>query len=264
MNAGTLAELASMNQPHSSFLPLPTDEAIEPFRVEGTMAVRSLVRELLASRSLVAIFAADDPDVFIVTRIVSLEADSLELDFDGDSDRLRALLDAPYLTVVGTPGSVKIQFQLRNAEAVGAPARPGQANQLLTAAVPAEGWRVQRRNAFRVQPPAEDQATVFLRQPGKTEQAGVLTDISVGGLAATWPGEDPPALGTRLRHCRIEAQGIAAIPCDLRVVRLETPPGGSRPTVSCEFEGMPHTVSRFVQLYVMDIEKRARKAMQRA
>lgn len=254
-----------MNQPHSSFLPLPIDDAIEPFRVEGTMAVRSLVRELLASRSLVAIFAADDPDAFIVSRIVSLEADSLELDFDGDADRRRALLDAPYLTVVGTPGSVKIQFQLRNAEVIQAPTKPGRAGQhLLTATVPAEGWRIQRRNAFRVQPPAEDQAIVVLRQPGQTELSGALTDVSVGGLAVTWPADDPPPLGARLRHCRIEAQGIAPIPCDLRVVRVEAAPGSGRPTLSCEFEGMPHTVSRFVQLYVMDIEKRARKAMQRA
>ena len=255
-----------MNQPHSSFLPLPTDDAIEPFRVTGTMAVRSLVRELLASRSLVAIFAADDPDVFIVTRIVSLEADSLEFEFDGDADRRRALLDAPYLAVVGTPGSVKIQFRLQNVEEVPAPGRSGRpGSHLLTAAVPAEGWRVQRRNAFRVHPPADDQAVVALRQPGKPEQTGAVTDISVGGLAVTWPADDPPPLGARLRHCRIEAEGIAPIPCDLRVVRVDTAPGSSRQhTVSCEFEGMPHTVSRFVQLYVMDIEKRARKAVHRA
>ena len=118
-----------MNVPHASFLPLPPDEAIEPFRVEGTMAVRSLVRELLATRALVALFAADDPDVFIVTRILSLEADSLELEFDGDADRRQALLDAPYLTVVGVPGSVKIQFRLENVEAVQVPGKSGPPGQ---------------------------------------------------------------------------------------------------------------------------------------
>jgi c-di-GMP-binding flagellar brake protein YcgR len=174
------------------------------------------------------------------------------------------LLDAPYLTVVGTPGSVKIQFRLQNVEEVASPGKSGRPGRhLLTALVPAEGWRVQRRNAFRVQPPAGDRAVVILRQPGKAEQAGLVTDISVGGLAVTWPADDPPPLGARLRHCRVEAEGIDPIPCDLRVVRVDTAPGSSLPTVSCEFEGMPHTVSRFVQLYVMDIEKRARKAMNR-
>jgi c-di-GMP-binding flagellar brake protein YcgR len=264
MNTRTYADEALMNAPHASFLPLPADEAIEPFRVAGTMAVRSLVRELLAARALVALFAADDPDLFIVTRILSLEADSLELEFDGDADRRRALLEAPYLTVVGAPGSVKIQFRLQNVETVQVPVKSGRpGNLLLTAGVPAEGWRVQRRNAFRVQPPVEDRATVFLRLPAKAEQACALTDISVGGVALTWAAGDPPALGTRLRHCRIEAEGIVPIPCDLRVVRVDAADGGERPAVSCEFESMPHTVARFAQLYVMDIEKRARTTMQR-
>jgi len=254
-----------MNMPHSSFLPLPPDEALEPFRVQGTMAVRALVRELLAARALVAVFAADDPDVFIVTRILSLEADSLELDFDGEADRRQALLDAPYLTVVGAPGSVKIQFRLENVEAVPVPGKAGRPGSLLVSAnVPSEGWRVQRRNAFRVQPPVEDQATVAIRLPGKGEHTGALTDLSVGGLAILWPLEDTPELGSRLRHCRIEAEGIAPIPCDLRVVRVDATEAGQRAAVSCEFEDMPHTVARFVQLYVMDIEKRARKTLQRA
>lgn len=265
MNAATHAEHASMNQPHSSFLPLPIDEAIEPFRVDGTMAVRSLVRELLASRALVAVFAADDADVFIVTRILSLEADSLEIELPDDGDLRQLLLAAPYLTVVGTPGSVKIQFRLQDVEALQATGKAGRTGSTtLVAAIPAEGWRVQRRNAFRVQPPAEDNALVYLRQPGEPEQAGVLTDVSVGGLAVAWPGSEPPALGARLRHCRIEAEGIAPIPCDLRVVRIDATDGSAAPTVSCEFEGMPHAVSRFVQLYVMDIEKRGRKLLRQA
>ena len=118
-----------MNTPNSSFLPLPPDETIEPFRVEGTMAVRALVRELIGAGALVTLYAGDDPDSFIVSRI--------------------------------------------------------------------------------------------------------------------------------------EADGIAPIPCDLRVVRVETTDDGQPPVLSCEFEAMPQTVSRFVQLYVMDIEKRARNAMQK-
>ena len=253
-----------MNTPNSSFLPLPPDETIEPFRVEGTMAVRALVRELIGAGALVTLYAGDDPDSFIVTRILSLEADSLELDFQGDADRLEALLAAPWLTVLGLAGSVKIQFRLQDAEAVPVPGKAGRpGGMLLAAAVPAEGWRVQRRNAFRVQPPADDQATVALRIAGRGEETGALTDLSVGGLAITWQAGEAPELGTRLRHCRIEADGIAPIPCDLRVVRVETTDDGQPPVLSCEFEAMPQTVSRFVQLYVMDIEKRARKAMQK-
>ena len=70
------------------------------------MAVRSLVRELLGSRSLVVLYAADDPDVFLVTRILAMEADTVEFDFTGRNDHRDALLAAPWLTVVGVSGDV--------------------------------------------------------------------------------------------------------------------------------------------------------------
>jgi c-di-GMP-binding flagellar brake protein YcgR len=250
------------NTPHSSFLPLPADETIESFRVAGTMAVRALIRELIGARALVTVYAADDTDVFIVTRLLALEADSLELDFEGDAQRLQALLAAPYLTVVGVPGAVKIQFRLKDVEVIPVPGKGGKpAGATLAASVPSEGWRVQRRNAFRVHPPLDDNALVALRLPGNGELKGRLTDISVGGLAISWPpGTAEPELGTRLRHCRIETGGIAPIPCELRVVRVDPAADGQAPIVSCEFEGMPQAVARFVQLYVMDIEKRARAA----
>jgi c-di-GMP-binding flagellar brake protein YcgR len=86
-----------------------------------------------------------------------------------------------------------------------------------------------------------------------------LTDLSVGGLSALWQSDKPePELGSTLRHCRIEATGIAAIPCDLRVVRVDRENDAATAQLSCEFYAMPEAVARFVQLYVMDIEKRAR------
>src|SRR5690606_5105298 len=110
------------------------------------MAVRALVRELLGSRSLVVLYAADDPDVFLVTRPLALEADTVEFDFSGRNDHREALLAAPWLTVVGAPGPVKIQFRVTGAEVV----RPADGVdpdglERLSALLPSEGWRVQRR-----------------------------------------------------------------------------------------------------------------------
>lgn len=251
---------------HSSFLPLHVDESIDAFRVDGTMAVRALVRELIGNRALVAVYAEEDPDTFIVTRILALEADSLEMDFSGDEARLQALLRAPYLTVVGAPGSVKIQFRIAEVEFAGRIIGKGKdSGGVLTAPLPSTGWRVQRRNAFRVRPPQRDQAVVIFRLPGGVESRGRLTDLSVGGLAAFWQSDEPQAeLGTTLRNCRIEANDIAPIPCDLRIVRVDRDGDAAPAHLSCEFYAMPHAVARFVQLYVMDIEKRARLALRKA
>ncbi len=252
---------------HSSFRPIELAEAAE-FRVEGTMAVRSLVRELLGSRSLVVLYAADDPDVFLVTRILALDADTVEFDFTGRNDHRDALLAAPWLTVVGTPGPVKIQFKVTAAEVVRpAPGTPG-ARERLSALLPSEGWRVQRRNAFRVRPMPEDDARVAVRADDGSEFGGALTDLSAGGLSFEWPVDRPlPELGATLHHCRIEVEARPPIPCDLRVVRIDAPgedeAASAPPRVSAEFHGMPDEVCRSVQLYVMDIEKRGRAAQRR-
>ena len=249
---------------HSSFRPLELDEAAD-FRVEGTMAVRSLVRELLGSRSLVVVYAGDDPDVFLVTRILGLEADTVELDFTGRIDHREALLAAPWLTVVGAPGPVKIQFKVTEAEVF----RPAaDAGERLSALLPSEGWRVQRRNAFRVRPLPEDAATVVVRGDDGGESNGPLTDLSAGGLAFEWPAGQPlPELGATLHHCRIESASRAAIPCDLRIVRIDTAgeetAAAAPARISAEFHGMPDEVCRLVQLYVMDIEKRVRATQRR-
>jgi c-di-GMP-binding flagellar brake protein YcgR len=245
---------------HSSFRPLQPDESDE-FLVEGTMAVRSLVRELLGSRSLVVIYAADDLDVFLVTRIVALEADSVEFDFTGGSEHRDALLAAPFLTVVGTPGPVKIQFRITGAESIPAlPSAGPDAGARLSAPLPARGWRVQRRNAFRVRPRPEDGARVVVRAADGGELTGRLTDLSAGGLAFEWPPEQAvPELGATLRHCRMEADGHAPIPCELHVVRVDRGEEDPAARISAEFHAMPHEVSRLVQLYVMELEKRARR-----
>ena len=253
---------------HSSFRPIELDEAAD-FRVEGTMAVRSLVRELLGSRSLVVLYAADDPDVFLVTRLLALEADTVEFDFTGGNDHRDALLAAPWLTVVGAPGPVKIQFRVTAAEVVRPAGVDGpQAGERLSALLPSEGWRVQRRNAFRVRPMPEDEARVTMRIGDGNESSGSLTDLSAGGLSFEWPeGRPIPELGTTLHHCRIETHGRAPIPCDLRIVRIDSPTEAEPPAapvrISAEFHGMPDEVCRSVQLYVMDIEKRARAAQRR-
>lgn len=236
------------------------------------MAVRALVRELIGSRTLVTLYAEEDPDVFIVTRIVALDADSLVIEFNGDEARRQALLQAPFLTVVGVPGPVKIQFRLSEVEVVQRAAASGGrggdsagesraegAGAILAAPIPSRGWRVQRRNAFRVQPPPSDHAVVAVRTKGAIEFKTPLTDLSVGGLAAPWPADvAQPELGSTLLHCRIEAHGGVPIPCNLRVVRIDRAADNGEVQMSCEFDAMPQTVARLVQLYVMDIEKRAR------
>lgn len=243
---------------HATFKPLPFTAAIDEFRVDGAIGVRSLVRELIEARGLISMFSGDDGDSFVVTRVLALDEDEIEFDFNTDPQREAALLAAPWLIVVGLPGPVKIQlrlehFRLRRGE--------GENPKVLVASLPAVGWRIQRRNAFRVRAPLHDNAEVVLRQPDRSEWRCPLIDLSVGGLAVWLPdGLKVPEAGTTWHHCRIEASGLDAIPCDLVLIRSDNPEPNDRVRLCCEYDRLPSDPARRIQLYVMDIEKRSRRS----
>ena len=150
------------------FLPMSPQDGLDQFRVSGTMAVRSLLRELQGAREHVVLYAHADDELHLVTRIEGLEANDFRLGFPGDEESLEALLEARSLTLVGLTNAVKIQLDIPAVSL-----REDEGRRQLIAAIPSHGWRIQRREAFRVEPPAADGAEVAVRVVGSVTQAGV-------------------------------------------------------------------------------------------
>ena len=130
------------------FLPMSPQDGLDQFRVSGTMAVRSLLRELQGAREHVVLYAHADDELHLVTRIEGLEANDFRLGFPGDEESLEALLEARSLTLVGLTNAVKIQLDIPAVSL-----REDEGRRQLIAAIPSHGWRIQRREAFRVEPP---------------------------------------------------------------------------------------------------------------
>lgn len=238
------------------FLPMSPQDGLDQFRVSGTMAVRSLLRELQGAREHVVLYAHADDELHLVTRIEGLEANDFRLGFPGDEESLEALLEARSLTLVGLTNAVKIQLDIPAVSL-----REDEGRRQLIAAIPSHGWRIQRREAFRVEPPAADGAEVAVRVVGHREARGQLHDISAGGLCFQWPaGHDLPQVGQPLLHCRIERFRASPLPCDLKVIRIAPSERGDGMLVSCRFQSLPESVGRQVQVYVMDVERRMRSA----
>lgn len=238
------------------FLPMSPQDGLDQFRVSGTMAVRPLLRELQGAREHVVLYAHADDELHLVTRIEGLEANDFRLGFPGDEESLEALLEARSLTLVGLTNAVKIQLDIPAVSL-----REDEGRRQLIAAIPSHGWRIQRREAFRVEPPAADGAEVAVRVVGHREARGRLHDISAGGLCFQWPaGHDLPQVGQPLLHCRIERFRASPLPCDLKVIRIAPSERGDGMLVSCRFQSLPESVGRQVQVYVMDVERRMRSA----
>ena len=242
--------------PHPLTPARPTDE----YRVEGRMAVRALARELVAADTEVALFADGDLSAPLVTRVVHLEDDRIGFELNGPAPVVDATCRARLLTVVGLPGAVRIQFDVAAPELVPGRTGDGRPADVVVGTLPARGWRIQRRQAFRVVPPRIDRARVVIRLPdGGGELTATVDDLSLGGLSLRWPGPGaPPAIDDGFRHCRIESEAAAPIPCDLLVTRIQPGRDGLHPRISFAFYAMPAEVARFVQMYVMDVERRTR------
>ena len=201
--------------PHEAHSPIGPDapDALEPqFRIEGAFAVRAVLRELMTRRALVTLYPEDRIDDALVTRIVHVDTDGVEFDASGQARSAQALREARFATGVSFPENVKTQFRLEPLTLEEGPAPPAtdspasaaeSAWTTLRTPVPAEVYRLQRRDAFRVRPPAGDDAHCVQRLGAGRELRHPLIDLSAGGLSIRMSdGEPAPSRGRIWRHSR--------------------------------------------------------------
>lgn len=238
------------------------------YRIEGEFAVRAVLRELMTRRSLVTLYPEGRVDDALVTRIVHVAPDGVELDASGQPQSRAALRDARFAIGVAYPENVKTQFRLDDmsladelATPTGSTGEPVATVTTLQAPVPSAVYRLQRRESFRVRPPVDDDAYCVHRVAIGREVRHRLIDLSAGGLSIRMEAEEaPPAPGRIWRQSRIETAASLVIPCELIVRGVYDDPAleGAR-RVAFAFHAMPSDVLRRVQMYVLDIEKRMRR-----
>jgi len=233
--------------------PDPVSALPADFRIGGHLAVRAILRELACRHVLVTLYADGRLDTFAITRLTHVGDVEIEFDLTGQEPFVRTIATARDVAGVAFPGQVKTQFRLDDFEVAQAPD-----GTVLRAHLPPELYRIQRRDAFRVQPPGFDEACCVRRLPPDGEVRYPLLDLSAGGASVLLPADAPvPEIGTIWPHCRLEAAGGRVIPCDLVVRHVdEHPSGRGCRRVGVAFHAMPGEVLRRIQVYVIDIEKR--------
>jgi c-di-GMP-binding flagellar brake protein YcgR len=242
-------------QPH--YLPETDPAQIQSFRVDETLGIRGVLRELMTRRAMVTIYAPDNFDAFIPSRVLAFDERALDLDFVADEERRREILSHPSAVVIGTLDRIKVQFEVS-----GFAPTTLQDNPALHCPVPKAVYRIQRRDAFRVRPLATEPVTCHVRDGRGGESAWKVLDFSALGVAfSVPPDQTPPAEKSVLQHCRLEfAPSRAAIPINLVVRRVSTTPedGSQGYRVGCEFRYLAPEAARTLQMAVMEIERRGR------
>lgn len=220
---------------------------------------------LMAERKVMVSVYLDDGESFFLSTLAPIEesGDLLAIDPPRDDAMRAQALAAGRTTLVTALDRIKIQIRLGRLAYQQLGGRP-----YLTAPSPDALLRLQRRDYFRLEPPATHpiQCTVALeRTPGERLAHNLkVADISGGGISLYAPTTlaDACMPGTELSNCRLEIPDEGVLSVTLRIrktVELSTQSGAHQLRIGCEFVDLTSARQAIIERYITRIE-RERKA----
>ena len=237
--------------------PETDDRMLRDYRIAEPSERARLLAELVNTGDQVLIFENLDAEQCLESRLLAYDParDSLEFEILSKHSHGANFDSGNPVVAVAVMAQVKLQFEV-------GPLRVDTAAKKFQVKAPTSVVRLQRRDAFRVIPPREASAHIFLREAiaGSKEWRTPVLDLSATGLAFQWRNSTPPTRGAMLQTCRIELAGVPAITCQLRVksTKLQGPLGSRIARVGAEFIGLDSSAARAIQVYVNAAQTRSR------
>jgi c-di-GMP-binding flagellar brake protein YcgR len=238
------------------YLPEPEDEPLQSYLISEAPRIRRLLDQVIASNEIVTLFPSDNPDAFVLTRIMALGAKGLLVDIKTDEGRLEAMHPGGECIGVCVMGQIKIQFHMAIEQL-----DDGPDGHVLQCALPSRAYRIQRRKAYRVRPPRTRAVRVVLRDGRQGELTFPVHDLSVIGLGLRAPASPVWSVGAMHEHARLEFDDRAPLPCTLKIVSVEdnaSEPATETVRVACELRHLPGSVERQLQQLVTELERAER------
>ncbi len=231
------------------------------FRVPDSRVRLAALRELVRGDTPLVVGAPGYPAFNATVWSVDEVLGRVQLNVDSAGSSLRATLEAPMLWAAGYVDVVKVQFPLED------PLLQQQGpRSVLSAALPADLYRMPRRRAVRVRRELKQAPRVLLDSAPRSgmgdltdstlprparERELVVLDISATGCAIFFPPDRPvPAEGMILRKVEVRLDDEHFLFTDIVVHNLQRAARGSH-RVGCSWKGMPagceETLQRWLQ-----------------
>jgi c-di-GMP-binding flagellar brake protein YcgR len=232
-------------------------DGMDEFRVGSQPEMLALLRQLADGSVLVNINASDGSSYTSTLWTVDSHHRKLSFSADDHNPHVQRLVDAGEAVAVAYLDSVKLQFDLTGLVLVHAARHCA-----LQATMPAEMFRFQRRNSYRVRTPAAGSPTAHVRHPAIPEKSLALrvVDVSMGGCALSLP-DDVPALapGTRLEHVRMELDLDTRFEATLTLQHVSAMnPGSGGARLGCQMTSLDGEAQRSLQRYIDQTQKKRR------
>lgn len=242
--------------------------AIDPaeevrYGISSRVEIVSELRAAIAQRSLLTLhYGAQNECALSALLEVDPEAGTVVLDACQNPLIARRVLAAASLTLETEVQRIRLRFASGPATLITHEGRPA-----MQIALPTRMLRVQRREAFRVDMPANEVVACRFKHPTLSTREVVLrvADLSVRGMglsadAGLWPAQ-PDSM---IKDCRIDLPDTGVVSCDARVVRVvkNLLAGKFKLTIGCQFVQLSGNGGTLLQRYLLQLE-RARIARSR-
>ncbi len=227
------------------------------FRVSHPRELLTLLRQLRDGGVAINLIAPEGG--LLTSTLWALDDAQQRLNFSADegNPQLQRLIGADEVAAVAYLHSVKLQFELHGLLLVRSPSAC-----VLQAAMPAEIYRFQRRQGYRVRTPERQAPVARLRHPSLPEMTLALRvlDVSIGGCALLLPHDVPPLqASTRLASVQVELDADTRFPAALTLHHVSAmPPADSGLRLGCEWAPLGGSAERALQRYIDQTQKRRR------
>ncbi|MEO5843400.1 MAG: flagellar regulator YcgR PilZN domain-containing protein [Caldimonas sp.] len=236
---------------------MSANDGLEEFRVSSPRDIGLLLKQLVDGSVLLNLNASDGTVYTSAVWTMDSARGTIGFNADPRNPAMKSLVESDEVVVVGYLDNVKVQFDVHDLALV-----HGNRASVLNCPSPREMFRFQRRNAFRVRPPARGAPVARLRHPdmAEAEFALRLVDVSIGGCAVFLPVDVPSMnLGVLVAGVKLELDPDTRLDVDLRLrhaTAIKDEPNGLR--LGFEFVRPGREALRTLQRFVDLIQKRGK------
>lgn len=233
-------------------------EDISRFLVDNAELIRGIFDGMLERRVFISLSIPHEEGSQFMSMLSSVDGRTITFDLPADPSLTGQVLRHAKLNASAQDGGVQVQFRLSEVSL-------GEQNgrKCFACALPADLYRIQRRNAYRVPVPVHDEVicdVVFSDPTGKpiTRKLRVF-DLSISGLTLLMPLDIPELpIDTQLSVCTLRLPDTD--PMDVQLIvrnsfALPTRNDNIRRRVGCEFVELPGNAENRLQRYIFKIER---------
>jgi len=244
-------------------LPMPLESlsasngGLDEFRISAPREIVALLKQFQDGNLLLNLNGSNG--AMLSTTLWSLDPTRGQLSFSADAHApvTQRLVECDEATAVGYLDSIKLQFDVQGLVLV-----RGVGGSAISARMPRELFRFQRRNSFRVRPLLRSSPVARVRHPAIAEMQLALRviDVSIGGCALFLPDDVPPIQpGSVMNQVQLDLDADTRVLADLRLQHatvLNPEAKGAR--MGCEFVRLGSEGERALQRFIDQTQKRRR------